>query len=57
MTKQEIKDSLILVKNYSEGKQKNEVKQSDDICDYHYGKSEAYKDMSERIDQIIDKMD
>ena len=56
ITKQNIKDSLILLKNYAEGKSKNESKQSDDICDYHYGKSEVYKDMAERIDILIDKM-
>lgn len=56
MTKQEIKDSLILLKNYAEGKSRNEVKQSDDICDYHYGKSEVYNDMAERIDLLIGKM-
>lgn len=56
MTKQDIKDSLMLLKNYSEGKSKNEVKQSDDICDYHYGKSEVYKDMAERIDLLICKI-
>lgn len=56
MTKQDIKDSLMLLKNYAKGKSKNEAKQSDDICDYHYGKSEVYKDMSERIDMLIDKM-
>lgn len=56
MTKQEIKDNLLLIKNYTEGKSKNEVKQSDNVCDYHYGKSEAYRDMVERIDLLIDKM-
>jgi hypothetical protein len=56
MTKQEIKDNLLLMKGYSDGKSKNELRQSDDICDYHYGKSEAYKDMAERIELLIDKM-
>lgn len=57
MTKQDIKDKLLLLKNYSIGKSKNEAKQSDDSNDYYYGKSEAYKDMSDRIDSLIDRMD
>lgn len=56
MTKQEIKDSLLLIKNYAGGKSKNEIRQCDDIFDYYHGKSEAYKDMAERIDMLIDKM-
>ncbi len=50
MTKQEIKDNLTLIKHYLEGKAKNKAHQSDDIHDYHHGKSEAYKDITERID-------
>lgn len=56
MTKQDIKDELRVLRNYSNGKSKNEAHQSDEILDYHYGKSEAYKDMAERIDSLIDRI-
>ena len=56
MTKQKIKDSLLLTERFAEGKAKNEAHQSDGPEDYHYGKHLAYQDMAERIRILINKL-
>jgi len=56
MTKQEIKDSLLIMERFAEGKAKNEAHQSDGPEDYHHGKYLAYQDMAERIRILINNL-
>lgn len=57
MTKQCIKEMLQLMKNYADGKARQEANNSTDIMDYGYGKSVAYKDIAERLDMLIDELE
>lgn len=56
MTKQCIKEMLQLMKNYTDGKARQEANNSTDVMDYHYGKSVAYKDISDRLEIVIDQL-
>ena len=56
MTKSEIRESLFIMKHYADGKARQEEQQIDNVMDYHTGCADAYKDMRERIDSLIERM-
>ena len=53
MTKSEIKDSLIILKDYCRGKAKQQARMSENVMDFCHGRSEAYSDIYERLENIM----
>lgn len=56
MTKADISDKVLILKEYCKGMAKSNAQMSDGEMDYYFGKYDAYNNIAERLEELYIKI-